>query len=110
MKNNRFTKKLSALLLSACVVLTALPLSGIIASADDTAALPKIWLDAGHGGSDPGAMNGDRHEADDNLRVTLAVGEKLEAAGFELLQATPVDMFPQTFHVETVSIFANKNQ
>ena len=34
----------------------------------------------------------------------------LEAAGFELLQATPVDMFPQTFHVETVSIFANKNQ
>ena len=34
----------------------------------------------------------------------------LEAAGFELLQVTPVDMFPQTFHVETVSIFANKNQ
>ena len=34
----------------------------------------------------------------------------LEAAGFELLQATPVDMFSQTFHVETVSIFANKNQ
>ena len=93
MKNNRFTKKLSALLLSACVVLTALPLSGIIASADNTAALPKIWLDAGHGGSDPGAMNGDRHEADDNLRVTLAVGEKLEAAGFDVGYSRKTDVY-----------------
>lgn len=32
----------------------------------------------------------------------------LEAAGFELQSATPVDMFPQTFHVETVSILRRK--
>ena len=32
----------------------------------------------------------------------------LEAAGFELLQATPVDMFPQTFHVETVALLTRE--
>ena len=32
----------------------------------------------------------------------------LEAAGFELLQATPVDMFPQTFHVETVAVLTRE--
>ena len=66
MKKTALQKKLLVLFLAIGVAFTSLPLSGLVASADDTAALPKIWLDAGHGGSDPGAMNGDRHEADDN--------------------------------------------
>ena len=38
----------------------------------------RIFLDAGHGGSDPGATKGSRHEADDVLKVVKKVGKKLE--------------------------------
>ena len=38
-----------------------------------------IMLDAGHGGRDPGAVYKERKEKDDTLRLTLAVGEILEA-------------------------------
>jgi N-acetylmuramoyl-L-alanine amidase len=34
----------------------------------------RIALDAGHGGSDPGAVYKDRREKDDTLDLTLAVG------------------------------------
>ena len=44
-----------------------------------------ICLDAGHGGDDPGAVLGDRQEKDDNLRMALAVRDKLESHGFENL-------------------------
>ncbi len=33
---------------------------------------------------------------------------RLEDAGYALLRATPVDMFPQTYHTEVVSIFERK--
>lgn len=45
-----------------------------------------ICLDAGHGGDDPGAVNGDRQEKDDNLNMALAVRDALEAAGHENLE------------------------
>ena len=44
-----------------------------------------ICLDPGHGGADPGAVLGDRQEKDDNLRMALAVRDKLESYGFENL-------------------------
>lgn len=37
-----------------------------------------IALDAGHGGSDPGAVYNGRNEKDDNLRLALAVGDILK--------------------------------
>ena len=41
-----------------------------------------ICLDAGHGGDDPGAVNGDRQEKDDNLKMVLAIRDALEAESF----------------------------
>ena len=38
----------------------------------------KVALDAGHGGSDPGAVYNGRQEKDDTLDLTLAVGERLQ--------------------------------
>ena len=34
--------------------------------------------------------------------------ERLEKAGYGLVRATPVDMFPQTYHTEVVSIFQRR--
>jgi len=46
-----------------------------------------LVLDPGHGGSDPGAVHGRYHEADVNLAVALALGEKIsrEMEGVEVL-------------------------
>lgn len=44
-----------------------------------------ICLDAGHGDTDAGAVNGERLEKDDNLNIALLVREKLEQAGFDNL-------------------------
>ena len=41
----------------------------------------KICLDAGHGGTDPGAVNGSLHEADAALAIAKKVGALLEARG-----------------------------
>lgn len=52
-------------------------------------------IDAGHGGSDPGALGDDgvREEADDNLRMALAVGKLLEDAGFTVAYTRQTDVF-----------------
>lgn len=39
----------------------------------------RIFLDAGHGGSDSGAVYKGRKESDDNLKLVLAIGKKLVA-------------------------------
>lgn len=41
------------------------------------AAAPLVCLDPGHGGSDPGAVNGELHEADINLDVAKALAARL---------------------------------
>ena len=43
-----------------------------------------ICLDPGHGGTAAGAVNGERMEKDDNLRMALRVRELLEGSGAEL--------------------------
>ena len=41
-----------------------------------------VMLDAGHGGTDPGAVYNGRQEKEDALALTLAVGEVLQNNGF----------------------------
>lgn len=52
-----------------------------------------IMLDAGHGGSDPGAVYNGRQEKDDALRLTLAVGEILSNAGYHVLYTRTSDIY-----------------
>lgn len=42
-----------------------------------------VVIDAGHGGSDYGAIYGERNEKDDNLALALLVYEKLEEMGID---------------------------
>lgn len=52
-----------------------------------------IILDAGHGGYDNGATYQGRKEKDDTLRLTLAVGEKLEDEGYNVLYTRTTDRY-----------------
>ena len=44
----------------------------------------KIIIDAGHGGTNPGASYEGRRESDDALRLALALGEILAEDGFDV--------------------------
>jgi N-acetylmuramoyl-L-alanine amidase len=46
--------------------------------------MPKIIIDAGHGGYDNGAVYNGRREKDDNLALALALGEALMEKGVEV--------------------------
>ena len=79
---------LPVLLLAVIITVLALRLLGDGSDPENHFTVPEhilICLDAGHGGHDVGAVNGDRYEKDDNLRMALAVQETLERAGFDNL-------------------------
>ena len=52
-----------------------------------------VILDAGHGGADWGAEYNDRLEKDDNLRLTLAIGDILQNAGVNVLYTRTEDVY-----------------
>ncbi len=52
-----------------------------------------VVLDAGHGGSDSGAVYGSRVEKDDVLALTLAVGNILERSGVDVLYTRTDDIY-----------------
>ena len=54
-----------------------------VSASADTVERPTVILDAGHGGADWGATYNGRYEKDDNLALTLAVGNILQNAGFQ---------------------------
>lgn len=56
-----------------------------------------IMLDAGHGSTDPGAVYQGRKEADDALRLTLAVGEILQNHGFDVEYTRTTDVYESPF-------------
>lgn len=57
----------------------------------------KIMLDAGHGGSDPGAVYEGRQEKDDTLRLALAVGEILANNGIDVVYTRTTDIYQTPF-------------
>ena len=52
-----------------------------------------VMLDAGHGGFDNGAIYNGRREKDDNLNLTLAVGNILENNGIDVLYTRTTDIY-----------------
>ena len=52
-----------------------------------------VILDAGHGGYDNGAQYNGRKEKDDNLRLTLAVGQILEQNGIPVSYTRQSDIY-----------------
>lgn len=54
---------------------------------------PTIIIDAGHGGYDNGASYNGRREKDDNLRLALAVGSRLEQDGFPVVYTRTTDVY-----------------
>ncbi len=99
-------KKKTVIMVAVCVAVVALTvvsfwqLGGFRKSGE---AL--VCLDAGHGGNDFGAQNGSRLEKDDNLRLTLAVGEILEDEGIKVIYTRKKD---ERTELEERAAFANK--
>lgn len=56
-----------------------------------------IMLDAGHGGTDPGAVYNGRKEADDALKLTLAIGEILQNHGFDVEYTRTTDVYESPY-------------
>lgn len=54
---------------------------------------PTIIIDAGHGGYDNGASYNGRREKDDNLKLALAVGQRLEQDGFPVVYTRTTDVY-----------------
>ncbi len=52
-----------------------------------------VFLDAGHGGVNPGAVFEGRRESDDVLDLTLAVGNILEENGIEVAYSRTTDIY-----------------
>lgn len=52
-----------------------------------------LMLDAGHGGSDPGAVYEGRQEKDDTLKLTLAIGEILQDNGIDVEYTRTTDIY-----------------
>lgn len=59
--------------------------------------MAKVVIDAGHGGSDPGAVYNGRAEKDDNLKLALAVGEILRQNGVDVAYTRTEDVYQTPF-------------
>lgn len=66
-----------------------------------------IVLDAGHGGSDPGAVYGNRMEKDDTLALTLAVGDILQRNGINVIYTRTNDIYETPLQKATEANQAN---
>lgn len=105
-------KKLLWLLLPVAALVIGLVLFLLPGDTGDDFIIPDhivICLDAGHGGDDPGAVNGDRQEKDDNLNMALAVRDALDAAGHDNLEVILTRGDDTALTLEERVAFANDN-
>ena len=65
-----------------------------------------IVLDPGHGGHDPGAVNGARQEKNDNLRLGLALRDRIQAQGQRVVMTRSTDVF---IPLDERSAISNRN-
>lgn len=61
----------------------------------------KVAIDAGHGGSDPGAVYNGRQEKDDVLRLAMTVGKILENSGVDVFYVRNDDTYETPFKKAT---------
>ncbi len=61
----------------------------------------KVAIDAGHGGSDPGAVFGNRREKDDVLALAFAVGDILRKSGVDVFYVRNDDTYETPFKKAT---------
>ena len=98
-KNNRKTfifPILALLSLAICSVVALLLADGgeVIYELSQMYFIPNekvVCIDAGHGGSDPGALGENRQEKDDNLRLSLIVRDLLEERGYTVVMTREDD-------------------
>ncbi len=95
-------KKILSLVLTVCMVCSII---AIVPSIDANAYAAPVdingkakssatfIIDPGHGGSDPGACLGSRHEADDVLRLSLAVGRYIIDSGYSVAFTRITDFY-----------------
>lgn len=57
----------------------------------------KIMIDSGHGGADLGAVQNNRQEKDDNLRLAMAVGNILSQNGIDVEYTRTSDLYQTPF-------------
>lgn len=65
--------------------------------------MPKVVIDAGHGGRDPGAVYEGRQEKDDNLNLSLAVGDLLEQKGVDVVYTRTTDVYNSPYEKAMIS-------
>lgn len=57
----------------------------------------RVFIDPGHGGSDPGAVYSGRQEKDDVLKLALAVGRLLEDQGLDVVYSRTEDFYDSPY-------------
>ena len=67
-----------------------------------------VIIDAGHGGSDPGAVYEGRQEKDDALNLALAVGRILENNGVDVMYTRINDVYDTP--LERLRLSMNRGQ
>ena len=65
--------------------------------------MPSVIIDAGHGGRDYGAVNGERKEKDDNLELALMVGEILAENGVDVLYTRTEDVYDTPYEKAVIA-------